>query len=128
MVWNNERDRRANGAGRESRFSGGYGAARSILAVGVGLALGIPGAIGAGHLMGSQLFGVIPWDPLMLSGAALLLVLAALTAAVIPARRATRVGPMIRAAIRIILRRQRVALPRKNFAQFLGDRCGMTRK
>jgi putative ABC transport system permease protein len=45
--------------------------------------------------MASQLFGVRPWDPVMLSGAALLLVLAALTAAVIPARRATRVDPMI---------------------------------
>jgi predicted permease len=63
--------------------------------VGVGLALGIPGAIGAGHLIASQLFGVRPWDPLMLSGAALLLVLAALTAAIIPARRATRVDPMV---------------------------------
>ena len=63
--------------------------------VGVGLALGIPGAIGAGHLIASQLFGVRPWDPLMLSGAALLLVLAALIAAVIPARRATRVDPMV---------------------------------
>jgi hypothetical protein len=34
------------------------------------------------------LFGVKPWDPLMLSGAAVLLVLAALIAAMIPARRA----------------------------------------
>jgi putative ABC transport system permease protein len=63
--------------------------------VGVGLALGIPGAIGAGHLIASQLFGVRPWDALMLSGAALLLVLAALIAALIPAHRATRVDPMI---------------------------------
>jgi len=59
------------------------------------MALGISGAIGAGHLTASQPFGVRPCDPLMLSGAVLLLVLAALTAAVIPARRATRVGPMI---------------------------------
>jgi len=63
--------------------------------VGVGLALGIPGAIGVGHLIASQLFGVRPWDPLMLSGAALLLVLATLSAAVIPARQATRVDPMV---------------------------------
>jgi putative ABC transport system permease protein len=63
--------------------------------VGIGLALGIPAAIGAGYLMASQLFGVTPWDPLMLSSAALLLVLAALIAAAIPARRATRVDPMI---------------------------------
>jgi putative ABC transport system permease protein len=63
--------------------------------VGIGLALGIPAAIGAGNLMASRLFGVTPRDPLILSSAALLLVLAALLAAAIPARRATRVDPMI---------------------------------
>jgi putative ABC transport system permease protein len=63
--------------------------------VGFGLALGIPAAIGAGYLIASQLFGVTPWDPLMLSGATLLLGLAALIAAVIPARRAMRVDPMV---------------------------------
>lgn len=63
--------------------------------VGIGLALGIPAAIGAGHLIASQLFGVSPWDPLMLTEATLLLGLSALIAAVIPARRATRVDPMV---------------------------------
>jgi ABC-type antimicrobial peptide transport system permease subunit len=63
--------------------------------VGIGLALGIPAAIGAGHVIASQLFGVSPWDPLMLSGATLLLALAALIAAIIPARRAMRVDPMV---------------------------------
>ena len=59
-----------------------------------GLALGIPAAIGAGYLIASHLFGVRPWDPLMLSGATLLLGLAALIAAFIPARRAAGVDPM----------------------------------
>jgi putative ABC transport system permease protein len=63
--------------------------------VGLGLALGIPAAIGAGYLMATQLFGVTPWDPLMLLGATLLLVSAALLAAAIPGRRATQVDPMI---------------------------------
>jgi ABC-type antimicrobial peptide transport system permease subunit len=63
--------------------------------VGIGLALGIPAAIGAGHLIASRLFGVRPWDPLMLSLATLLLGVAALIAAGIPARRATRVEPMV---------------------------------
>ena len=63
--------------------------------VGIGLALGIPAAIGAGHLIASQLFGVRPWDPLIISGVTLLLGLAALIAAVIPARRAMRVDPMV---------------------------------
>jgi predicted permease len=62
--------------------------------VGIGLALGIPAAIGAGHLIASRLFGVRPWDPLMLSGATLLLGLAALIAGFIPARRAASVDPV----------------------------------
>jgi putative ABC transport system permease protein len=63
--------------------------------IGIGLALGIPAAIGAGRLIASHLFGVRPWDPLMLSLATLLLGVAALIAAAIPARRATRVEPMV---------------------------------
>jgi putative ABC transport system permease protein len=63
--------------------------------IGIGLALGIPAAIGAGHLIASHLFGVSPWDPQMLSLAMLLLGTAALIAAAIPARRATLVEPMV---------------------------------
>jgi predicted permease len=62
--------------------------------VGIGLAIGIPAAVGAGQLIASQLFGVRPWDPLMLSAAAVLLVAAALIAATIPARRAASVDPI----------------------------------
>ncbi|MGB7437689.1 MAG: ABC transporter permease [Candidatus Acidiferrum sp.] len=62
--------------------------------VGIGLALGVPAAIGAGYLIANQLFGVTPWDPLMLSGVALLLGLTTLVAAIVPARYATRVDPM----------------------------------
>ena len=62
--------------------------------VGIGLALGMPLAIGAGTLIASQLFGVKPWDPRILSVAMLLLGTAALIAAAIPARRATHVDPM----------------------------------
>ena len=32
--------------------------------IGIGLALGIPAAIGAGKLMTNQLFGVKPWNPI----------------------------------------------------------------
>jgi len=63
--------------------------------VGIGLALGIPAAIGAGKLMTGQLFGVKPWDPVMLASATLLLALAALLASLIPARRAAGVQPMV---------------------------------
>jgi ABC-type antimicrobial peptide transport system permease subunit len=63
--------------------------------IGIGLALGIPAAIGAGKLMTNQLFGVKPWDPIMLALAALLLGLAALLASAVPARRAAGVEPMV---------------------------------
>jgi predicted permease len=63
--------------------------------IGIGLALGIPIAIGLGKLMTDQLFGVKPWDPIMLSAATLLLALAALLATLIPARRAAGVEPIV---------------------------------
>jgi predicted permease len=63
--------------------------------VGIGLALGVPAAVGAGKLMTDQLFGVKPWDPLMVSTAVLLLAVAALLASLIPAYRAAGVEPMV---------------------------------
>jgi putative ABC transport system permease protein len=62
--------------------------------IGIGLALGIPAAIGAGMLMSKQLFGVKPWDPIMIAVAALMLGVAALLASAIPTRRAAGVEPM----------------------------------
>jgi hypothetical protein len=63
--------------------------------VGIGLAIGILAAISTGRLIASQLFDVRPWDPQILSGATLILVLAALVSATIPARRATQADPMV---------------------------------
>ena len=62
--------------------------------VSIGLGIGIPAAIGAGKLMTVQLFGVEPWDPVMLAVATLLLGVGALVASMIPARRASCVEPM----------------------------------
>ena len=67
----------------------------AFLQICIGLAIGIPAAIGAGKLMSNQLFGVKPWDPVMLALAALMLGLAALLASAIPARRAAGVEPMV---------------------------------
>jgi predicted permease len=67
--------------------------------IGIGLGLGIPLAVLAGKLMKDQLFGVQPWDPRMLAGAAVLLAVAALIASVAPVRRAAGVEPMV--ALRI---------------------------
>ena len=63
--------------------------------VGLGLAVGIPAAIGAGWAITTQLFGVKFWDPGMLSAAVVLLAIAALAAALIPARRAASLDPML---------------------------------
>ncbi|MGB6686700.1 MAG: FtsX-like permease family protein, partial [Terracidiphilus sp.] len=59
----------------------------------IGLAIGIPAAIWAGHAINDQLYAVKPYDPTMLALATLALGLAALLAAVIPARRAASVNP-----------------------------------
>jgi predicted permease len=66
----------------------------AFLQIGIGLAIGIPAAIGAGKLMTAQLYGVKPWDPVMLAVAVFMLGLAALLASAIPARRAAGVEPM----------------------------------
>jgi len=66
----------------------------AFLQVGVGLVIGIPLTIVAGRAMSSQLFGVKPYDPVVLGGTALLLGIAALIAAIIPARRAAAIDPM----------------------------------
>ena len=67
----------------------------AIWQIGLGLGLGIPLAVLAGKLMKDQLFGVKPGDPVMLAAATMLLILAALLASVVPARRAAGVDPMV---------------------------------
>ena len=66
--------------------------ARTIL---IGVAIGIAGALALTREAESLLFGVTATDPLTFGGVTLLLVGAALLACYIPARRATRVDPMI---------------------------------
>jgi putative ABC transport system permease protein len=63
--------------------------------IGLGLGLGIPLAIFAGRLMKDQLFGVKPWDPIMLGAAIASLTLAGVLSSVVPARRAAGVDPMV---------------------------------
>jgi len=66
----------------------------AFLQVGIGLAIGIPVAILAGHAMASQLFGVKPYDPVILSVTLLVLCTAAFFAALLPARIAASLEPM----------------------------------
>jgi macrolide transport system ATP-binding/permease protein len=62
--------------------------------VGLGLLLGIPAALLAGHLMASQLYGVGAYDPMAFIGATLVLAACAALAGFIPARRAASIDPM----------------------------------
>ena len=60
-----------------------------------GLAFGFVGALGASRLVRSQLYGVTPADPTNLAVVCLALVAVAALASYVPARRATRVDPMV---------------------------------
>jgi putative ABC transport system permease protein len=68
---------------------------RGLMLTLVGVAVGIAGAFALTRLLASMLYGVQPTDPATFVGVSLLLPTVALLAAFLPARRATRVDPMI---------------------------------
>jgi putative ABC transport system permease protein len=61
----------------------------------IGLVIGVAGAIGLTRLMTALLFGVGARDPLTMASVAAILAGVAMMAAYIPARRATRVDPVV---------------------------------
>ncbi|HLN99944.1 MAG TPA: ABC transporter permease [Pyrinomonadaceae bacterium] len=61
----------------------------------IGLCIGVLSAIGAAQLLAKLLFGVSAIDPLTFAGVSLLLALVAALACYIPARRATKVDPLV---------------------------------
>jgi putative ABC transport system permease protein len=62
---------------------------------GAGLLLGIAGGLGLPKLLAASLYGVGAWDPLSLALPAVVLGCVALLACYIPARRATKVDPVV---------------------------------
>jgi predicted permease len=67
----------------------------TIMLVLVGIIIGVPVALGAASLVSSQLFGLSPTDPLTLLVSASMLTGVALLAGFLPARKASRVNPLI---------------------------------
>ena len=68
---------------------------QGLLLVSIGLLLGLGGAFGASRALGTLLFGITPNDPWTYAAVVLLLLGVAAAACLIPARRATRVNPVI---------------------------------
>lgn len=68
---------------------------QGLLTVAFGLLVGLAGSLLLTRTMRSMLFEISPNDPLTIVGIALLLLLIAMLASYIPARRATRVDPMV---------------------------------
>jgi predicted permease len=68
--------------------------ASSLGVVGAGMAIGVAGSVVAGRLLSSLLFGVSPYDPVVIGGALAVLGATAIAASWLPAARAARVDPM----------------------------------
>ena len=83
----------ALGAARRDILKLVLGQGSRVILVGVGM--GILGALALTRFVSSLLFGVKPTDPLTFLGVTLLLIAVALLASYIPARRATKVDPLV---------------------------------
>ncbi|HVE79926.1 MAG TPA: ABC transporter permease [Gemmatimonadaceae bacterium] len=69
--------------------------AEGVLLAGVGVAMGLVAALWTTRLLGSLLFGVSPTDPVTFAAVTLTLAAVAAIASWLPARRATRVDPVV---------------------------------
>jgi ABC-type antimicrobial peptide transport system permease subunit len=64
-----------------------------LMLAGAGIAIGVPAAWWLGRLVATQLYGVVPTDPLAIGGAILVLTAVAVLAGLVPSLRAARIDP-----------------------------------
>jgi ABC-type antimicrobial peptide transport system permease subunit len=67
----------------------------AMVQLGLGLGIGIPVALAGGRLLGSQLYGIKSYDPMIFASAAALLAFCSALAGFLPARRAMRVDAAV---------------------------------
>jgi len=85
--------RMALGAQRANIFRMVVG--KGLLLVGVGIGVGLGASFGAMRLLASELYGVKPTDPLTFASVVVVVTLVGVAACYLPARRATRVDPLV---------------------------------
>ena len=68
---------------------------RGLRLIGLGVAAGVMATLSVTRVLGSQLWGVSPQDPVTLVGVVAVVAIAGFLACYFPARRATRVDPMV---------------------------------
>ena len=67
----------------------------AMLPTGVGIALGMTGALALARVMSSLVYGVKPTDPVTFFEVTVVLAMVALCASIVPAYRAAKVDPMV---------------------------------
>ena len=68
---------------------------QTAIVLGIGAALGVAGALLLGRGLRGLAYGIEPGDPVTLAATTALLLLVGLLASLVPARRATRVDPVV---------------------------------
>ena len=66
-----------------------------LVLLAIGLAVGLPAALALGRYVSSQLYGIQPNDPWMATATMAVLAIVSAVAGLIPARRASRINPVL---------------------------------
>lgn len=81
--------------GSEPRAIFGLVLREGLWLLAIGVVAGVAGALAIGRAMESQLYGIGATNPAVIGGVALVLATVTLVACAVPARRASRIDPMI---------------------------------